>query len=60
MAWWFRVAEDEEGRKQSVYPVFGTLGCSHHWEFVGHLRFRAKTVGFRERRSGTGVTPELI
>lgn len=54
------MAEDEERTRQSVYPVFGALEFNLHWEFVGHLRFRAKTVGFRERGPGTGVMPELI
>lgn len=45
MTWWFRVAEDEERKSQSVYHVFGALEFNLHWEFVGHLWFRAKTVG---------------
>lgn len=54
------MAENEERKRQSVYPVFGALECNRHWDFVGHLRFRAKTVGFRERGPRTGVMPELI
>lgn len=60
MTWWFRVAEDEERRRRSVYPVFRPLGCNLHWEFVGHLRFGAMMVGFIERGSRMGVMPELI
>lgn len=45
VTWWFRVAEDEERKSQSVYHEFSALEFNLHWEFVGHLWFRAKTVG---------------